>query len=279
MDEPNQAPSAEITQAVADSNAAAVASLSTSISGTEASSGVVSASADAVPLSTSVSTAQEVPVMSGEVGLAALEQTGATDAASISTSTAAFATPSSSTVPPAATAPNATADATASATSQASDPGHGGDAPAVAPVGESVASQPDAAVAALESSDEVSASGIAVAPLESSGTRSIPSAADASSISSSSSATTTLSTAAAADTSSTADQLAPTTASSSSGNADATLADAGGIPAASPAAVPPETLLARLHADLEALERKIELGIHVFAHEVAAIRDQVKSLI
>ncbi|WP_186184487.1 hypothetical protein [Burkholderia gladioli] len=38
-------------------------------------------------------------------------------------------------------------------------------------------------------------------------------------------------------------------------------------------------LLARLHADLEALERKIELGIHVFAHEVAAIRDQVKSLI
>lgn len=38
-------------------------------------------------------------------------------------------------------------------------------------------------------------------------------------------------------------------------------------------------LLARLHADLEALERKIELGIHVFAHEVAAIRDQVKALI
>ncbi|WP_186148428.1 hypothetical protein [Burkholderia gladioli] len=38
-------------------------------------------------------------------------------------------------------------------------------------------------------------------------------------------------------------------------------------------------LLARLHDDLEALERKIELGIHVFAHEVAAIRDQVKSLI
>ncbi|WP_334000747.1 hypothetical protein [Burkholderia gladioli] len=45
------------------------------------------------------------------------------------------------------------------------------------------------------------------------------------------------------------------------------------------AEIPQETLLARLHADLEALERKIELGIHVFAHEVAAIRDQVKSLI
>ncbi|QHP90594.1 hypothetical protein [Burkholderia glumae] len=45
------------------------------------------------------------------------------------------------------------------------------------------------------------------------------------------------------------------------------------------AKIPQETLLARLHADLEALERKIELGIHVFAHEVAAIRDQVKALI
>ncbi|WP_186034225.1 hypothetical protein [Burkholderia gladioli] len=41
----------------------------------------------------------------------------------------------------------------------------------------------------------------------------------------------------------------------------------------------PAPLLARLHDDLETLERKIELGIHVFAHEVAAIRDQVKSLI
>lgn len=38
-------------------------------------------------------------------------------------------------------------------------------------------------------------------------------------------------------------------------------------------------LLARLHDDLETLERKIELGIHVFAHEVAVIRDQVKALI
>ncbi|WP_186234434.1 hypothetical protein [Burkholderia gladioli] len=45
------------------------------------------------------------------------------------------------------------------------------------------------------------------------------------------------------------------------------------------AEIPQETLLARLHADLEALEQKIELGILVFAHEVAAIRDQVKSLI
>ncbi|WP_186259156.1 hypothetical protein [Burkholderia gladioli] len=43
--------------------------------------------------------------------------------------------------------------------------------------------------------------------------------------------------------------------------------------------IPQETLLARLQADLETLERKIELGIHVFAHEVAVIRDQVKSLI
>ncbi|MBJ9659849.1 hypothetical protein [Burkholderia gladioli] len=260
MDEPNQAPSAEITQAVADSNAAAVASLSTSISGTEPSSGVVSASADPVPLSTSVSSAQEAPAVSGEVGLAALEQTGATDAASISTSTAAFATPSSSTVLPAATAPNATADATASATSQASDLGHGGDAPAVAPVGEPVAAAPSAM------------SGDGTVNTSDSGT-------GAPAPDSSFSATTTLSTAAAPDTSSTAYQSAPTTAASSSGSADATLADAGGIPASSPAAVPPETLLARLHADLEALERKIELGIHVFAHEVAAIRDQVKSLI
>lgn len=146
MDEPNQATSADVTQAVADSNAAAVASLSTSISGTEANAGVVSASADAASLSTSTVASQE---------------TGGAETA-------------------------------------------------------------------------------------------------------------------APDTSSTADQSAPAVAA---GGADATLADAGGIPATSPAAVPPETLLARLHADLEALERKIELGIHVFAHEVASIREQVKSLI
>ncbi|WP_186068612.1 hypothetical protein [Burkholderia gladioli] len=150
MDESNQATSAEITQAVADSNAATVASLSTSISGTEANAGAVSASADAASLSTSTVASQET-----------------------------------------------------------------GGAAAAAP-----------------------------------------------------------------DTSSITDQSAPTTAAaSSSGSADATLADAGGIPAPSLTAVPPETLLALLHADLEALERKIELGIHVFAHEVAAIRDQVKSLI
>ncbi len=38
-------------------------------------------------------------------------------------------------------------------------------------------------------------------------------------------------------------------------------------------------MLARLHADLEELERKIGQGIHVFAHEVAAIRDQLAKLI
>ncbi|MEK6418435.1 MAG: hypothetical protein V4801_02445 [Burkholderia gladioli] len=48
---------------------------------------------------------------------------------------------------------------------------------------------------------------------------------------------------------------------------------------ADPTEIPQETLLARLHADLEALEQKIELGIHVFAHEVTAIREQVKNLI
>ncbi|WLE58380.1 hypothetical protein GIY62_14720 [Burkholderia plantarii] len=41
----------------------------------------------------------------------------------------------------------------------------------------------------------------------------------------------------------------------------------------------PAAMLARLHADLDELERKIGQGIHVFAHEVAAIRDRVKSLI
>ncbi|WP_186058943.1 hypothetical protein [Burkholderia gladioli] len=259
MDEPNQAPSAEITQAVADSNAAAVASLSTSISGTEASSGVVSASADLVPFSTSVSAAQEAPAVSGEVGLAALEQTGATGAASISTSTAAFATPSSSTVPPAATAPSATADSTASATSQASDPGHGGDAPAVAPVGEPVVAAPSAISGDVTVNTSGSGTG---APAPDS---SLPAMAPFST--------------AAEDTGLTRSPLFPTTVDQLSSRADATLADAGGVPTASPAAVPPETQLARLHADLEALERKIELGIHVFAHEVAAIRDQVKSLI
>ncbi|WP_369053074.1 hypothetical protein [Burkholderia gladioli] len=104
------------------------------------------------------------------------------------------------------------------------------DAPAVAQSGESAVSRPDAAVTALESSGGAPASGTAAAPLESSGTSAIPSAAATSSISSSSSATTTLSTAAAPDTSATAAPPDPTTAALSSAAADATLADAGGIP-------------------------------------------------
>ncbi|KKJ05642.1 hypothetical protein [Burkholderia gladioli] len=57
-DEQQQSPT-EVTQAVGDSNAATVASLSTSISGPEANAGVVSASADAAPLSTSTVASQE----------------------------------------------------------------------------------------------------------------------------------------------------------------------------------------------------------------------------
>ncbi|WP_186040603.1 hypothetical protein [Burkholderia gladioli] len=294
MDEPNQAPSAEITQVVADSNAATVASLSTSISGPEANAGAVSASADLVPLSTIVSTAQESPAalgelmadagsaatatlassagVSGAAGTAAGEAQGAGGAAAGEQSgvpVADASTPENVTVNQAASpSPISTGEILGSA-----------NAPAVAQSGESAGSRPDTAVTVLESSGEAPASGTAAAPLESSGSRAIPSADSASSTSSSSSATTMLSTAVAPDTSSTAAQPDPTTVALSSATADATLADAGGIPAASPAAVPPETLLARLHADLEALERKIELGIHVFAHEVAAIRDQVKSLI
>lgn len=37
--------------------------------------------------------------------------------------------------------------------------------------------------------------------------------------------------------------------------------------------------LMRLHAAIDALEAKIGAGIHVFAHEVAALRDLVKSAI
>ncbi|WP_186169606.1 hypothetical protein [Burkholderia gladioli] len=105
-----------------------------------------------------------------------------------------------------------------------------GDAPAVAQPGEPATSQPDAAATDPASSGAASASGTAVAPLESSGAIGISSAAAASSTSSSSSDTTTLSTAADPDTSSTAAPPAPTTAASLSGSADATLADAGGIP-------------------------------------------------
>ncbi|MDC6133690.1 hypothetical protein PPH41_39105 [Burkholderia gladioli] len=103
-------------------------------------------------------------------------------------------------------------------------------APAVARPGEPAASQPGAAATVVASSGAAPASGTAAAPSESSGTSAIPSAAAASSTDSSSSATTTLSTAAAPDTSSTAAPPDPTTAALSSATADATLADAGGIP-------------------------------------------------
>ncbi|WP_369055036.1 hypothetical protein [Burkholderia gladioli] len=108
-----------------------------------------------------------------------------------------------------------------------------------APVGEPAASQPDAAVTVLESSGEAPASGTAAAPLESSGTSAIPSAAAESSTISSSSATTTLSTAAAPDTNSIAGQPVPTTAALPSLPADATLADAGGIPPTAAPALDP----------------------------------------
>ncbi|WP_432778246.1 hypothetical protein QZL74_15495 [Burkholderia gladioli pv. alliicola] len=113
------------------------------------------------------------------------------------------------------------------------------DAPAVAQSGEPAVSRPDAAVTALESSGGAPASGTAAAPLESSGTSAIPSAVAASSTNSSSSATTTLSTAAAPDTSSTAAPPDPTTAALSSATADATLADAGGIPPSTAPALDP----------------------------------------
>lgn len=40
-----------------------------------------------------------------------------------------------------------------------------------------------------------------------------------------------------------------------------------------------EGVLMRLHAALDDLETKIGNGVHVFAHEVAAVRDLVKAVI
>ncbi|WP_257811647.1 hypothetical protein [Burkholderia glumae] len=107
-----------------------------------------------------------------------------------------------------------------------------------ATAGESASSRPDAAVTP-ESSVEAPASGIAAAPLESSGNSSSPSVLPASSTNSSSSATTTLSTAAVPATSSNPSPPAPTTAASPSATADATPADAAGIPPTTSPALDP----------------------------------------
>ncbi|WP_336816837.1 hypothetical protein [Burkholderia gladioli] len=293
MDEPNQARSTDVTQAVADSNAAAVASLSTSISGTEANAGAVAASAQPVSLSTSISTSQEAGgATSGESAPSAVETASTPAKPDLAPSTPAITSsaPESLALAPLQASPTgsgseeaggaAAGESSGVPVADASTPANvtlnqdvspsrisngetlvSTDAPVVAPAGESLG-------AALSSSFQP-------------GTESMSgSATGIPAPDSFSSATTTLSTAEAPDTSSTGAPLDPTTVALSSTAADATLADAGGIPpTVAPGAVPPETLLARLHADLEALERKIELGIHVFAHEVAAIRDQVKSLI
>ncbi|WP_334037267.1 hypothetical protein [Burkholderia gladioli] len=134
-DEQNQ-PTTEVTQAVADSNAATVASLSTSISGTEANAGAVSASADAVPLSTSTAASQEGGALAGEISGADIKNS------SDSVTGVALIPDSLSSATP---KPLTAADADTSLTSDQSTPTTAetssgpADAPAVAQPGEPVA--------------------------------------------------------------------------------------------------------------------------------------------
>ncbi|MGX5880092.1 hypothetical protein MJS38_06450, partial [Burkholderia gladioli] len=120
MTDEQQQPTTEITQAVADSNAATVASLSTSISGTEANAGAVSASADAVPLSTSTAASQEAG--------------GAVAGEPIGDGGAAASAPTASPMSTASVAPTAESDSSIMDPLPAAT-----DAPAVAQRGEPVA--------------------------------------------------------------------------------------------------------------------------------------------
>ncbi|MDN7917647.1 hypothetical protein QZM99_06035 [Burkholderia gladioli] len=190
MDETNQGPSADVTQAVADSNAADGASLPASLSGTAANAGAVPVAVPPDPLSTSSSAAQSAPA--GGPIHDALAGEGSCD----------------------------------------------GTLPASGPVG----SDGGGGIVAITEAGGAGTGELSGVPV--------------------------------ADVSTPANVTVNQAALPSPISNGETLASAD-----APAVVPPETLLARLHADLEALERKIELGIHVFAHEVAAIRDQVKALI
>lgn len=53
-------------------------------------------------------------------------------------------------------------------------------------------------------------------------------------------------------------------------------ADDSGIASGEPSR---ESLIAHMHALFDALETKLATGVHVFAHEVAAIRDQVTKVL